>query len=72
MSGRYWGFEMDDLAALIPNGAEIATFLVALFALIAAFVPDSKWPGGANGIVAKAVNFMAFNFNKAKNDPKVN
>lgn len=63
---------MDGLAALIPNGAEIASFLVASFALLAAFVPDSKWPGGANGVVAKAVNYMAFNFNKAKNDPRVN
>jgi hypothetical protein len=63
---------MEEIAALIPNGAEVVAFIVALFALVAAFVPDSKWPGGANGIVAKAVNFMAFNFGKAKNDPRVN
>ena len=63
---------MEDILALVPNGAEIASLLVAIFAVVAAFVPDSKWPGGANGLVAKAVNFMAFNFNKAKNDPKVN
>ena len=63
---------MDGLVALIPNGPELGAWLVATFALIAAFVPDSKWPGGANGFVAKAVNYMAFNFYKAKNDPKVN
>jgi hypothetical protein len=63
---------MEEIAALIPNGAEVVAFIVALFALVAAFVPDSKWPGGANGVVAKAVNFMAFNFGKAKNDPRVN
>lgn len=60
---------MEEVVALVPNGAEIAGFVVALFALISAFVPDSKWPGGANGIVAKVVNYLAFNFGKASNDP---
>ena len=60
---------MDDIAALIPNGGEIVAFISALAALVSAFVPDGKWPGGANGIVAKVVNYLAFNFGKAKNDP---
>lgn len=63
---------VDEIAAVIPNGAEIVGFVVALFALISAFVPDSKWPGGAGGIVAKIVNTLAVNVGKAKNDPSVN
>ncbi len=63
---------MDEIVSLIPNGAEVVTFVVALAALISAFVPDGKWPGGANGLIARAVNFLAFNVKHAKNDPGVN
>ena len=63
---------MEQIVALVPHGTEVVTFVVALFALVSAFVPDSKWPGGANGTVAKIVNTIAFNFGKAKNDPGVN
>lgn len=59
---------MDELAGLIPNGAEIVAFIVALAALISAFVPDSKMPAP----VAKVLNFLALNVGKAKNDPTVN
>lgn len=59
---------MDEIAGLIPNGAEIVGFVVALAALISAFVPDSKMPGP----IAKILNFLALNVGKAKNDPSVN
>lgn len=59
---------MDEVFALIPNGAEIVAFVVATAALISAFVPDSKLPAP----VAKVLNFLALNVGKAKNDPTVN
>lgn len=59
---------MDEIVALIPNGAEIVAFIVATAALISAFVPDSKMPAP----VAKVLNFLALNVGKAKNDPGVN
>lgn len=59
---------MDEIAALIPHGAEIVAFVVATAALISAFVPDSKLPGP----VAAVLNFLALNVGKAKNDPTVN
>jgi hypothetical protein len=69
MSGRYWGCDVEEIVSMVPNGAEIVGFVVALAALVSAFVPDGKWPGGANGLIARAVNFLAFNVKHAKNDP---
>lgn len=56
----------------IKGGPEILTLVVAVASVVSAFVPDSKWPGGANGILARIVNYLAFNVGKAKNDPSVN
>ena len=56
----------------IKGGPEIVTAIVAIAAVVSAFVPDSKWPGGANGIIARIVNYLAFNVGRAKNDPSKN
>lgn len=61
--------DIDQIASIIPNGAEIVVFIVALASLVSAFVPDGKWYGGANGMMARIINYVAFNFGRAKNDP---
>lgn len=61
-----------DILDNIKGGPEILTAVVSIAAVVSAFVPDSKWPGGPNGILARIINYLAFNVRHAKNDPKVN
>ena len=49
----------------IPYLAQVVGVIVAVFGLVSAFVPDKKMPA----IVKQIVNFLAFNFLNAKNDP---
>lgn len=59
---------MDEFVSGFKGGPEIVALIVAIASVISAFVPDSKLPGP----VAKVLNYLAFNVNKAKNDPSVN
>ena len=61
-----------DILDNIKGGSEILTAIISIAAAVSAFVPDSKWPGGPNGILAQIVNYLAFNLRHAKNDPRVN
>lgn len=56
------------LISSIPGGIQIYAILVAVAGLISVFVKDSSLPP----IVAKAINFLALNVGKAKNDPAAN
>mgnify|MGYP003652032570 CR=1 FL=1 len=57
--------EMDELAAMIPNGVEILTLLIAFAGLLSAVIPDGKMPP----LLAKVLNFVALNIGRASNDP---
>lgn len=56
------------LLAAIPGGIYIYAILVAIAGLVSVFVKDTTLPP----LVAKAINFLALNVGKAKNDPAAN
>lgn len=56
---------MEELLNQIPYGIEALTLLIAIMGLVSAIVPDRKLPGW----LSAAINFLALNVGKAKNDP---
>lgn len=56
------------ILSAVPGGIYIYALLVAIAGIVSAFVKDSSLPP----IIAKAINFLALNVGKARNDPALN
>lgn len=56
------------LLSAVPGGIYIYGLLVMIAGIVSVFVKDSSMPS----IVAKAINLLALNVGKAKNDPADN
>lgn len=54
---------MDEFLGSVKGGQEIMALVVAIAAVVAAFVPTKKMPSW----LGKAINTLAFNFGHAKN-----